>query len=53
VPKLSGKDVVSESTEKIARRTLVVGSATALAKLYDIPLAFMRLPAALKGGQFK
>lgn len=52
MPKLSGKDVVSESTEKIARRTLVVGSATALAKLYDIPLNEinlfgMKLPASL------
>src|SRR5712664_2521471 len=52
MPKVSGKDIISDSTEKVARRTLVVSSAAILAKLYDVPLGDlnvlgMELPASL------
>lgn len=52
MPKLSGKDIISESTEKVIRRTMVISSAAILAKIYDIPLndlkvLGMELPSSL------
>lgn len=52
MPRISGRDVISESTEKVIRRTMVIGSAAVLVKLYDVPLNDLKvlgieLPAAL------
>ncbi len=52
MPKVSGKDIISDTTEKVIRRTVVFSSITALVKLYNVPLndlklLGMELPAAL------
>jgi hypothetical protein len=52
MPRISGRSLISETTEKVLRRTLVIASATILTKLYDVPLndlkvLGMELPAAL------
>lgn len=52
MPRISGKTLISETTEKVLSRTLVVASATILTKFYDVPLndlkaLGMELPAAL------
>jgi len=52
MPKISGKDIISETTEKIIRRSVVISSITVLVKVYNVPLnnlklLDMELPAAL------
>ena len=52
MPKISGKDIISDNTEKIIRRTVVISSITVLVKVYNVPLndlelLGMELPAAL------
>ena len=43
MPKVSGKDLISESTEKSLNKLLLFASAAILAKLYDIPFGNMKL----------
>jgi hypothetical protein len=38
MPTISGKALISETTEKVIRRAAVIASATILVKLYDVPL---------------
>lgn len=52
MPSISGKSLISETTEKVLARFLVVSSATILTKLYDVPFKDlealgMKLPAPL------
>lgn len=52
MPRVSGNALISETTEKVLKRTLVIASATVLTKFYDVPLndlkaLGMELPAAL------
>ena len=52
MPRVSGKALISETTEKVLSRTLVVASIAVLTKLYDVPLNDLKalgveLPAAL------
>lgn len=52
MPKISGKEVISESTEKATGRALVLAAAAIFTKLYAVPLndlkvVGMELPAAL------
>jgi len=52
MPNISGKEVISESTEKATGRALVLAGAAILTKLYAVPLndlkvVGMELPAAL------
>jgi hypothetical protein len=43
MPKVSGKDLISGSTEKSLNKLLLFASAAILAKTYDIPLGNMKL----------
>lgn len=43
MPKVSGKDLISDNTEKIARRTVVVSSIVIFVKLYKVPLDDLKL----------
>ena len=43
MPKFSGKDIISEATEKIIRRTVVLSSITVLVKAYSVPLNNLKL----------
>lgn len=52
MPRVSGKALISETTEKVLGRTLVVASIAVLTKLYDVPLNDLKalgveLPVAL------
>lgn len=52
MPKFSGKEIISETTEKAIRRTMLIGTAAILTKLYRVPLGDlkilgMELPPAL------
>lgn len=52
MPKVSGNSLISETTEKIVRRSLMLSAATILVKAYDVPLndlhvLGMDLPQAL------
>lgn len=52
MPSVSGKALISETTEKVLGRTIVVASIAILTKLYDVPLNDLKalgveLPAAL------
>ncbi len=52
MPRVSGKALISDTTEKVLGRTLIVASTAILTKLYDVPLndlkaLGMELPAAL------
>lgn len=52
MPKISGKEVISESTEKATGRALLLAGAAILTKLYAVPLndlkvVGMELPSAL------
>jgi len=52
MPRISGKVLISETTEKVLSRTLIVASIASLTKLYDVPLNDLKalgveLPAAL------
>lgn len=38
MPTVSGKDLISETTEKVIRRAIVIASTAILAKVYDVPL---------------
>lgn len=38
MPNVSGKALISETTEKVIRRAFVVASASILVKAYDVPL---------------
>ncbi len=38
MPTVSGKDLISEGTEKVIRRAIVIASTAILAKVYDVPL---------------
>jgi hypothetical protein len=38
MPKVGGKDIISETTEKTIRRLVVISAVTALVKLYSVPL---------------
>lgn len=43
MPKLSGKDIISETTEKVIRRTLVISAAAILTKWYEVPLSQLKV----------
>jgi hypothetical protein len=43
MPKVSGKDLISEITEKCGRRLIVISSLTLLVKLYEIPLQDLKI----------
>ena len=43
MPKVSGKDLISDSTEKSLNKLLLFASVAILAKTYDIPLGNMKL----------
>lgn len=52
MPRVSGKALISDTTEKVINRTLIVASTAILTKLYDVPLNDLKalgmdLPAAL------
>lgn len=52
MPSTSGRDLISNTTEKVLSRTLIVASAAILTKLYDVPLNDLKalgmdLPGAL------
>lgn len=52
MPKFSGRDLISETTEKVIRRIIVLSTITILAKSYRVPLDHMKvfdveLPPAL------
>jgi len=52
MPSISGKALISETTEKVLARSLVVSSAAILTKMYDVPFQDlkalgMELPASL------
>src|SRR6266480_1935388 len=52
MPKVSGKDLISDTTEKTVRRLVVISAIVALVKLYKVPLNDLKvlgveLPAAL------
>jgi hypothetical protein len=52
MPKLNGKDIISESTEKVIRRAIIIAAAAIFTKLYEVPLGDlkvlgMELPPAL------
>jgi len=52
VPKVSGKDLISDTTDKVIRRAMIVASSAVLVKMYDVPLGDlevlgMKLPASL------
>ena len=52
MPKLSGKEIISEATEKAIGRALILAGAAVLTKLYGVPIADlkvlgMELPAAI------
>jgi len=52
MPKVSGKDIISETTEKIIRRLVVISLITILVKAYSVPLGELKvlgvgLPASL------
>ena len=38
MPTVSGKNLISETTEKVIRRAVVIASTAILAKIYDVPL---------------
>ncbi len=43
MPKINGKDIISATTEKIIRRSVVISSITVLVKVYNVPLNDLRI----------
>ena len=43
MPKISGKDIISGTTEKIIRRSVVISSIAVLVKVYNVPLTNLKL----------
>jgi hypothetical protein len=43
MPKISGKDLISEATEKIVRRLVVISAVAILVKAYQVPLQDLKV----------
>ncbi len=53
MPKVSGKELISETTEKVVRRLVVTSSVAFFVKAYDVPLQDLKvLGAELPAGLF-